>query len=754
MMSVRPSDAPHPDPPAPAFLNLGSPEDAASLVSLPGPEKGGPLILTPSPPAGPGPPPEAVKPPWRCPLSLMLALVSGLPICVVGFLAWGIPFLNLTTAIDPLSHSIRTLVFAILERDLTLTWDNMRALAMAQRRLWDVGGQPTDAYAEAESLTRMIWPILESNEKLVAGLVFTANGGLVHEVAPQRHPELGLCISVQNGTHRWFMGWDFERNRFGAVLRMMPLFDPRKSVAVVPINQTTPQNPFAWLAVYNPQLNYGNLYSANVGLFDAQGEYFGRFAVSMSTMYLAHFLSDQLASQPATRGGRLALYDELGLVVAASHGAADLNRRYALAEVGDPDLEAAGRLLAPLTLTGGWCPTNTSLDVSFSIRYFLDVRLFEDTNTAFQPLRWCAVLLSPRENTMQYVDRSVSFAAAFVCGMTFGATALAMALGFVVTRPIQRLTTGMSALKACRFPEARRATGRKSVFSELFVAQGSYDSLVEAIDAFGKYVPATVVRGLLAGTIRPKLGMTEKDVVLAFMDVENFTHLCETNPVEDIVSVTCRLFDLCCDIILQSQGTVDKFIGDCIMAMWGAPTPLPHPEANAVEALLEVLRMLRCQPMKCGDAMVGLLIGAHGGRCLVGNFGATARWDYTAVGDVVNAAARLGPLNKQFQTHCLVSGALHDHPKVAPWAARCMRPMGDAVVVGKRKALAVYEVREQPVADRDAWAEAVRQFSRGQLDAAAEYFRSLPDDAGARAFLEDVQRTPPGGPFHRTMRSK
>eukprot|EP00667_Euglena_gracilis_P006267 EG_transcript_6317 len=639
-MSVSPQGASRPWRPTAAFLPVGPSEDSASFASTPIHVKGGPQTLpTLAPPAGPGLPPNPPDSCWRCPLSVVLALVSGLPICVVGFLAWGIPFLNLTTAIDPLSHSIRTLVFAILERDLTLTWDNMRALAMAQRRLWDTGGQPTDAYAEAESLARQLWPVLLSNEKLSAVLVFTSNGGDNHLVAPQRNPAFGLCVAVQNCSRRWLVGWDFQRNRFnGTLLQYLPLFDPNKSVQTLPVNRTTPEHPFAWIAVNNPQVNFGNLYTANVGLFDAAGKYFGRYALSMTTTYLARFLNDQLASQPATRGGRLALYDESGLVVAASHGAADLNRRYALTDIGDPDLEAAGRLLA--ALAAPWCPTNVSLDVCFSVPYFLDVHLFEDANTAFQPLRWCAVLLSPRENTMQSVDHSMSFAAAFVCGMTLGVTALAVSLGLLVTRPVQHLTDGMSALKACRFPEARRATGQKSVFRELFVAQGAFDALVEVIDAFGKYVPSTVVQGLLAGTICPKLGMTEKDVVLAFMDIENFTQMCEANPVEEIVTVACQLFDACCGIILQSQGTVDKFIGDCVMAMWGAPTPLPHPEANAVEALLEVLKMLRCRPLAVGNGpAVGLLIGAHGGRCLVGNFGATARWDYTAVGDVVNAAA-------------------------------------------------------------------------------------------------------------------
>eukprot|EP00667_Euglena_gracilis_P002195 EG_transcript_2195 len=757
-MSITPGDDSRLSRPAAAFLNVFQPDDPGpSLLApadphLPKPNPPPPLPLGVS--AASACPSTSGRPPLRCPLSLTLALVSGLPICVVGFLAWGVPFLNLTAAIDPLALSIRTLVFALLERDLTLTWANMRAVVLAQRRLWDVQGQPADAFAQAEALVRLMWPVLQSNPKLMMLIAATLHGDAVHMVAAHNLSAFGPCVGLQNGTHRWFEGWDFARNGLdGKVLQRGSVLSAVSSFNTYPYNQTTPSRPFTWIPVYHPPLNLGNVFSANVGLFDARGRYSGRFGLSVSTNYIAQFLAEQLASQPATRGGRLALYDELGMVVAASHGAWNVPGGVPLTAVGDSDLAAAGTLLQ--SQEGDWCPDDISLEVKLSIPYFLDVNLFADSYSEGVPLRWCAVLLSPRENTMRFVDRSVSFATAFVCGTTLGSTVLAVALGLLVTRPIKRLTSGMSALKAGRFPEARRATGRKSVFRELFVAQGSYDSLVEAIDAFGKYVPATVVRGLLAGTIRPELGMTEKDVVVAFMDVENFTDLCESNPAEDIVSVTCQLFDTCCDIILHSQGTVDKFIGDCVMAMWGAPTPLPQPAVGAVEALIEILRMLRRQPLACGDGSpVGLLIGAHGGRCLVGNFGATARWDYTAVGDVVNAAARLAPLNKQFGTHCLVAGVLRDQATGSAWATCCMRPMGDAVVVGKRRALAVYEVREQPVDDREGWELAVQQFATGELAPAADYFRALPNDAAARAFLEDVGQTPPGGPFCRTMRSK
>eukprot|EP00668_Euglena_longa_P024953 GGOE01031164.1.p1 GENE.GGOE01031164.1~~GGOE01031164.1.p1 ORF type:complete len:758 (-),score=184.93 GGOE01031164.1:497-2740(-) len=738
--------------PVAAFLNFCHPNEVHSL-----PHPASPADHRLQPPVDASAtsiPPVSVPTPWRCPLSLVLAFASGISICVVGLLASGIPFFNLAVTIYPLSHSIRTLFFAILDRDLSLTWTSMRSLVMTQRRIWDVVGQPMDAFGDAEHLARAMWPILQSNSQLFTVVVLTINGSAAQLVATHNNPEssIGPCVELQNGTHRWLEGWDFESSTLtGRVLKDLNTVnatDAADRFAVSP----TPSQPFFWTPLYNPQANIGNVFSADVGLFDDQGQCIGRYAVAMSVSYLTQFLTDQLAAQPATRGGRIALYDDLGLVVAASHGISNNNRRFALTKIGDPDLEAAGHLLG--TLGGNWCP-NISRNVHFSVRYFLDTNLFADPHDKPQPLQWCAVLLSPWENTMQLVDRSVPFAVAFVCGTTIGVTVLAVTLGLLVTRPVQRLTAGMSALKACRFAEARRATGQKSLFSELFVAQGSYDSLVEAIDAFGKYVPNTVVHGLLAGTIRPQLGMTEKDAVLAFMDVENFSRICETTPVEEIVSLTCQLFDVCCDIIVHSEGTVDKFIGDCMMAMWGAPIALPQPGVNAVEALISILSVLRHQPLTCGNgSVVGLLIGAHSGRCLVGNFGATARWDYTAVGDVVNAAARLGPLNKQFNTHCLVSAVLYGEAAASAWATSCMRPMGDVVVVGKSQALAVFEVREQPISDREGWALAVHHYAEGRLDTAAEYFRSRPDDDAAQAFLLEVEHTPAGGPFQRIMKGK
>ena len=151
------------------------------------------------------------------------------------------------------------------------------------------------------------------------------------------------------------------------------------------------------------------------------------------------------------------------------------------------------------------------------------------------------------------------------------------------------------------------------------------------------------------------------------------------------VAVCSKLFDSCCTVILDSQGTVDKFIGDCIMAFWGAPNRINRHQEVAVVAMQKIIQNLQAEPEELPDCMpdVGFRIGAHSGECLVGNFGATDRWNYTAVGDVVNTAARLETLNKQMSTRCLMSAAVYDEVREVPELSEYMRPLGNVLLVGK-----------------------------------------------------------------------
>eukprot|EP00667_Euglena_gracilis_P004734 EG_transcript_4760 len=690
-------------------------------------------------------------------LRYSVALVGGVAslILLVGFLAWAIPFTRLQNTIEPLGLSIRQLVMASVQDNVQARWDAMRAHAMFFRQRWDIEGQPQNAETDANGIGRMVQPLMQQYP-YVGVVPFIMSAGPCSLIASlQRHPTLGWRMSRQNCTHRWLEAWNTTATALtGRVVGNVTPPVPEGFLRSL-INNTTRSQPFTWAPLYEPEgVGLGNVFVANVALyFNTTDVVAGRLGIGVPVAGFSDFVKEQLESQPATRGGRMALYDPTLKIVAASHG--NVNSPV-ITMVGDADLEAASRFLLA---SGAWCSPGSS-EITLSQRYFMDVFLITDPHPSVLQRQCCAVLLSPRDNTMAEVDRSTVFAIAFVCAMTFGSAGVAVILGLLVTRPLQRLTGGMRALKQYEFTEARLAATRGSWFREMHSAMDSYRSLVEAMYAFGKYVPHDIVKGLLSGCVRPQLGMTEEHLALCFMDVANFTTMCETVPASEIVAVTSTLFDRCCEAILKSQGTIDKFIGDCIMCLWGAPLSLPHPEGHALQAVLDILGMLRDKPIHlCTGAALQLRIGLNAGHCLVGNFGATSRWEYTAIGDVVNTTSRMEALNKQFGTHCLASAAIYDRLRGVPqfeWMEAHMRPMGDVLLVGKAQAVPVYEVVAAPLAPADlaAWRTTLELCYVGRLTEAKRNLEAMMDDDGAAALLKEVSGWTPAGPFVRAMRGK
>eukprot|EP00667_Euglena_gracilis_P005248 EG_transcript_5283 len=621
--------------------------------------------------------------PLRLSLAVILALGPGVLICVVGFLAWGLPFQRLNDSILPLAETVRAQVLNSIAADVYDTWCQMHDLVVAEAMRWDESGAPTDAYAAVESFGRLQYPLMKLYDHLVASPLVTFDDHCINCSAILKDPELGIMMDLQRCSYRTKSMWNTTSQTVSDLnLQVLAPMGKAQTGLDGPINNCTPANRFTWIPIFNPNAGIGDIFEASMALFTPAGRLYGRVALSVSTQYLRDFLQDIVDAEPVTRGGRLTLFEATGMVIAATHGVYNMDHRSPLAAVGDADLEGAAVLLQGQF--GGVCQP-TSLEVSLSVRYFLDVRVMVDPHPSAMQLRWCSLLLTPRSNILATVDSSHSFAIIFVCCMTISITALCLFAGLLVTRVIRQLARGMAALKNCEFDAARRARGGPSWFAELARAQASYASLVEAVDTFGKYVPHNVVRGLLEGSVRPGLGMAPERVAVAFLDVEDFTHLCEATPPEDIVALTSALFDRCCDIILAARGTIDKFIGDCIMALWGTPVFVVLPSRHALEAVLTILRFLREEPvlLPTGQAL-GFRIGLHSGLCLAGNFGTETRWDYTVIGDVVNTAARLEALNKQFGTRCLASSAVRDDVAAIAGLPEQMRPMGDVLLVGKQ----------------------------------------------------------------------
>lgn len=180
-------------------------------------------------------------------------------------------------------------------------------------------------------------------------------------------------------------------------------------------------------------------------------------------------------------------------------------------------------------------------------------------------------------------------------------------------------------------------------------------------DAFGRYVSPAVVETLAADPSRLKLGGDNRDVTVLFTDIRNFTGLAERLPAEQVVQFLNAVHTPMTDAVIRHNGTIDKYIGDGLMAFWNAPLDDPDHVRHALRAALHMVALVPSIPLPAdmsGSAHLQIGIGIHTGQACVGNLGSTVRFDYSIVGDTVNSAARLEPLSKRYGVAIVVADAI------------------------------------------------------------------------------------------------
>jgi adenylate cyclase len=270
--------------------------------------------------------------------------------------------------------------------------------------------------------------------------------------------------------------------------------------------------------------------------------------------------------------------------------------------------------------------------------------------------------------------------------------------------------------------------------------------------AFSRYVASSVVERIVANPALARLGGERKELTVLFSDIRGFSRLAEGLAPEALASFLSEYLTPMTDLVLASEGTLDKYIGDAVMALWGAPAPLPDHAARACDTALAMqarLAELNRGWVAEGLAEVAVGIGINTGPMAVGNMGSKERFDYTAIGDAVNLGARLEGLTKEYGVDILIG------PETA-------RAIGDAFVVreldlvrvkGRGQAAPVFELLgrtgDARAAARDlaAWNAALARYRARAFGDAADAFAAMDRDpaaiilaARARALAAD----PPG----------
>ena len=226
--------------------------------------------------------------------------------------------------------------------------------------------------------------------------------------------------------------------------------------------------------------------------------------------------------------------------------------------------------------------------------------------------------------------------------------------------------------------------------AQLLVAERREKSRVRKV--FAQYVAKSVVDDMLAKGDTPKFGGERRELTVLFSDVRGFTTFCEHHDAEAVVQRLNEYLTSMVDVVFRNQGTLDKFVGDELMAVFGAPLHFKEHAEKACITACEMIAQLRAQQKQWsleGKETFNIGIGLNTGMMIVGNLGSQQLFDYTVIGDEVNLGARLEGTNKQYGTSIIISESTYAQVK----GKAQVRELDLVRVKGKTKPVKIYELR-------------------------------------------------------------
>ncbi len=286
---------------------------------------------------------------------------------------------------------------------------------------------------------------------------------------------------------------------------------------------------------------------------------------------------------------------------------------------------------------------------------------------------------------------------------------------------------------------------------------------------FSQYVNSTIVDDLIAHPDSLQLGGRRQNLTIFFSDIAGFSTFSENKEPEELISLLNEYLSEMTQCVFEQRGTLDKYVGDAVMAFWGAPIPFENHAYYGCKCALEMqarLVILREKWGREGQPLISARMGLNSGDMVVGNVGGTQRFDYTVMGDNVNLASRLEGANKQYGTYIMVSESTYEAVKEQFF----FRALDFLVVKGKTKPIKVYElvayqksdIKQNELAAIEKYLDGLNLYTEGNFTAAIEQFSSAlllnPNDGPSQTYIkrcEYLVQNPPtewDGVFHMTTK--
>ncbi|MGQ9630233.1 MAG: adenylate/guanylate cyclase domain-containing protein [bacterium] len=398
--------------------------------------------------------------------------------------------------------------------------------------------------------------------------------------------------------------------------------------------------------------------------------------------------------------------------------------------------------------------------------------------TYFQPWDWY-ILISDNDEAFYSNANNIGVQVAIIMGVTLP---LAVVLVFLfvarLTRPLKRVVHTMQEIVKDRDLSKRVEVEYQDEIGELATwfnnmteeLEGAYNQIkqyaYETVLAkkseervryvFQKYVPKEVIDEVLRHKTDKMLIGKNQEVTILFSDIRGFTTISERlKPVELVTSLN-DYFTVMVDIIIKHGGVIDKFMGDAIMAIYGAPVKHDDDSLKTVLAGLDMVRSLEAfnrRQVELGRVEFKIGVGISTGEVVVGNIGSEQKMDYTVIGDAVNLASRLEGLTKEYGVPLIISEFTYEKIKDSEIK---VRELDSVRVRGKIKPVKVYEVRgngdlpEEEQRAMEIFRGGLELYKARSWDDALGAFRKvlsiLPQDKPSRIYVERCQefkRTPP-----------
>jgi class 3 adenylate cyclase/HAMP domain-containing protein len=382
----------------------------------------------------------------------------------------------------------------------------------------------------------------------------------------------------------------------------------------------------------------------------------------------------------------------------------------------------------------------------------------------FTPFRWYILLTEEKGVFYQDIDKITIQTVVMILGSSLIGVILLIFFAGLLTKPLGRVIQTMHSIikegdLSSRVPvEYQDETGNLAHTFNLMIAEleKAYKQIKHyAFDAvlaqkkeqrirqiFQKYVPKDLIDKFFAAPESMLVG-DNRVLSILFSDIRGFTTISENMAPDDLVNSLNRYFSDQVDIIMNRDGIVDKYIGDAIMAFWGAPVKHENDAMQSVIAgldMIDALKKFNGSQRNAGQPEFHIGIGIAYGTVTVGNIGSERKMDYTVIGDMVNLASRMEGLTKTYHAEILISETLYAELQKSPDAVLHYRLIDTAAVKGKTRGVKIYTVKRNLTPNEEkAWAvhnQGMELYYRRGFREAAEKFREvvtlLNDDFNAR----------------------